>query len=326
MINQENLYFGTVGLFGERPNHKFIRTKSDLLIVVGNRLTEDDTANFKVPTQKTKMIQIDIDPAEIGLNYHPWGIVGDPKVALSEIIRILTERGITNSPNENELMNERLKNIERLKLEHSRYREKDNARWMNNDPIKPQRILKAISENMTKNDYLVTDASASARWIGAYFPVKSVGRKIVTPRGVGPTGFGVGALIGTCIASDAFDFEHKKPKKVLFTGDGGLMNGGINEFETIKKLDLDCTIFVINNSALGFVKFGQAMLYKHRFYDTDRPNTDFSKIAEAFGGKGIRVERLSELDAVIKDAINSDGFNLVDIVIDPIEFLPPNFY
>ncbi|MFX1572867.1 MAG: thiamine pyrophosphate-binding protein [Promethearchaeota archaeon] len=330
MIQEEkdnnNLYFGTIGLFGEKPNHKFIRTKSDLLIVIGNRLTEDDTANFKVPTQRMEMIQIDIDPAEIGLNYQPWGVVGDPKAALKEILHLLIENGITVFEHEDDLIKERLKNIERLRLDHSKYRELDNVKWMNSEPIKPQRVLKAISDNMTENDYLVTDASASARWIGAYFPVKSIGRKIIVPRGVGPTGFGVGALIGTCIAVNAHVFDKKSPKKVLFTGDGGLMNGGINEFETIQKLDLDCTIIIINNASLGFVKFGQAMLYKHRYYDTDRPNTNFAEIVESFGGTGFRVERLSELDSVIRDAIKSEGFNLVDVVVDPLELLPPNFY
>jgi acetolactate synthase-1/2/3 large subunit len=324
--NYESLYFGTIGLFGEKPNHKFIRTKADLLIVIGNRLTEDDTANFKVPLSTQEMIQIDIDPAEIGLNYYPWGIVGDPKAAVSELITNLLDRGIIESSSENEIIKERERNIEKLKLDHLNYRESDNAKWMNIDPIKPQRVLKAISDNFTKDDYLVTDASSSSRWIGAYFPVKSIGRKIITPRGVGPTGFGVGALIGTCIAVNSGSLDGKRSKKILFTGDGGLMNGGINEFETIKKLDLDCTIIVINNSSLGFVKFGQAMLYKQRYYDTDRPNTDFSKLTEAFGGNGIRVEKFSELDSAIKDAIKLDGFNLVDVVIDPMELLPPNFY
>ena len=322
----DNLYFGTIGLFGESPNHKFVRRRSDLLIVVGNRLTEDDTANFKVPTQKTEMIQIDVDHAEIGLSYRPLGVVGDPKVALTEIINKLLTYGITEANNVNRILSIRKRNIEELRQNHKSYRISDNSNWMNSEPIKPQRVLKAISDNFTKNDYLVTDASASSRWIGAYFPVKSIGRKIITPRGVGPTGFGVGALIGTCLAVDKFNSNSNRSKKILLTGDGGLMNGGINEFETIKKLDLDCIIVVINNSALGFVKFGQAMLYKKRFYDVDRPQTNFARITEAFGGTGIRVEKLSQVDASIKQAIRSEGFNLVDVIIDPIEFLPPNFY
>ncbi len=325
-IQPDSHYFGTIGLFGEKPNHKFIRQRADLLIVVGNRLTEDDTANFKIPTQKTEMIQIDIDPAEIGLYYHPWGIVGDPKAALQLIIEDLAKHGITDGSDQHGLLEERKENMEKLKQDHAEYRKSDEQAWLSAEPIKPQRVLKAISDNFTKDDYLVTDASASSRWIGPYFPVKAIGRNIITARGVGPTGFGVGALIGTCIAVKSLYKDAFKSKKVLFTGDGGLMNGGINEFETIKKLNLDCTIVVINNASLGFVKFGQAMLYKKRYYDTDRPNTDFATLTEAHGGNGIRVEKLSNLDEAIKNAMNSRGFNLVDVVVDPMELLPPNYY
>ena len=326
MISDNDLYFGTIGLFGEKPNHKFVRRRADLLIVIGNRLTEDDTANFKVPTQATEMIQIDIDSAQIGLSYNPLGVVGDPKLALIDIIHQLSVMGITNFENGEQIIRERKRNIEELREDHKNYRKEDNENWMNKEPISPARVLKAISDNFTKNDYLITDASASSRWIGAYFPVRSIGRKIITPRGVGPTGFGVGALIGTCIASNLFDGDSSRSKKVLLTGDGGLMNGGINEFETIKKLDLDCIIVVINNYSLGFVKFGQAMLYKKRYYDTDRPHTNFVRLAEAFGGIGYQVDKLSQLDSTMKEAMNKNGFNLVDVVVDPIEFLPPNFY
>jgi acetolactate synthase-1/2/3 large subunit len=226
------------------------------------------------------------------------------------------------------VMEERKSNIDSLREELDKYRKADYEKWINAEPIKPQRVLKAISDNLSENDYLITDASASSRWIGAYFPVKNIGRKIITPRGVGPTGFGVGALIGTCIAAEKYDFtkSDENIKKVLFTGDGGLMNGGINEFETIIKLGLDCTIVVINNRSLGFVKFGQAMLYKKRYYQTDRPDTNFAKIAESFGGKGYRVEKLNELDLIIHKAIHSEGFNLIDVIVDPWEFLPPNSY
>lgn len=328
MKENDEYYFGTIGLFGEKPNHKFVRKRADLLIVFGNRLTEDDTANFKVPTKATEMIQIDVDAAEIGLSYRPLGIVGDPKAALQQMIELLNIKGISNKENLNEIIEERKSNLISLREDLDDYRKKDRKKWMDADPIKPQRVLKSIADNLDENDFIVTDASSSSRWIGAYYPVKTIGRYIITPRGVGPTGFGVGALIGTCIATQSSysSNTNKEPKIVLFTGDGGLMNGGINEFETIAKLRLNCTIVVINNQALGFVKFGQAMLYKKRYYQTDRPDTNFAKIVNAFGGKGFRVKQLSELDSVIKEAINSKGFNLVDVIIDPWEFLPPNSY
>ncbi len=321
----DNLYFGTVGLFGVKPNNKFLRSKVDLVIVVGNRLTEDDTANFRFPDQKTSMIQIDIEPSEIGLSYKPWGVVGDPKAALFEIIRRLRKSSARKEISE-DLLAKRLKNLKQLRQNNNRFREIDSRRWMDSEPIKPQRILKSISDVLTSEDYLVTDASSSSRWVGSYYPVKSLGRKIITPRGVGPTGFGVGALIGTCIAVKSLHGKENKVKKVLFTGDGGLMNGGINEFETISKLGLNCTIVIINNSQLGYIKFAQTFLSGKRYFEIDRPHTDFARVTEAFGGKGFRVEKLADLDPTIREAINSKGFTLVDVVVDPQEFLPPNSF
>jgi acetolactate synthase-1/2/3 large subunit len=238
------------------------------------------------------------------------------------IIKGLQSRGIYEG-DVTAITKSRATSVAELHEEHLRYREKDDARWAGAQPIKPQRVLKAISSALEAGDYLVTDASASSRWIGPYFPVKSLGRKIITPRGVGPTGFGIGALIGTCVASDAFDFGTRKPRRVLLTGDGGLVNGGLSDLETIVKLGLDCTIVVINNAALGFVKFGQIA---RGYYETDRPLTDFARIAESFGGHGARVEQLTGLDAAINDAVLARGLQVVDVVVDPKELLPQAFY
>lgn len=319
---EDELYFGTVGLFGEAPNNKYLRRDADLVIVVGSRLTEDDTAYFKYPPDRKPMIQIDIDPAEIGKQYHPWGVAGDAKLAISMIIKGLQARGLYEGDSA-VVTASRAASIADLRAEHVKYREKDDAKWIDAQPIKPQRVLKAISTALEAGDYLVTDASASSRWIGPYFPVKSLGRKIVTPRGVGPTGFGIGALIGTCVASDAYDLGARKPRKVLLTGDGGLMNGGLSDLETIVKLGLDCTVVVINNAALGFVKFGQIA---RGSYETDRPLTDFARIAESFGGHGARVEQLAGLDAAISDAVHARGLQVVDVVVDSKELLPQSFY
>jgi len=319
----DNLYFGPIGLFGQKPNHGFMRSKVDLLIAVGNRLTEDDTAFFKFPSRSTKMIQIGMELSDMGLSYNPIVITGDPKATLNEVISTLKSKGFSLDSN---LLELRLQNLNKLNEKLKKYRENDSKRWLNVEPIKPERVLKAISDNLDENDYFVTDASASSRYTGAYFPVKGVGRKVITPRGIGPTGFGVGALIGTCFAVKTIANDEKNPKKVLLTGDGSLMDGGLSEFETITKLGLDCTIVVLNNKALGYIKFAQAFIFDREYFESDRPDTSFSQIAELFGGKGYRVEKLSDLDSTMKEAINNKGFNLVEVMTDPEEFLPPSHY
>ena len=187
MTAENERYFGTVGLFGEKPNHAFLRTKADLLIVVGNRLTEDDTVYFKIPPPRFPMIQIDIDPAIIGLSYHPWGVVGDPKTTLAEIINDLRTGGIfpKDSMDQDQILSSREQNLLDLRKNHLKYCESDNGRWRRVIRSNPN-VSSAISKVLDGDDYLITDASASARWIGPYYPVKSLGRKIITARGVVP--------------------------------------------------------------------------------------------------------------------------------------------
>lgn len=316
-----NLYFGVIGLFGLRPNHQFIRKKADLVIFIGNRLTEDDTAYFKYPQQNKQTIHIDTSQDNIGLTYHSLGIVGDIKGILSRLIKQLRD-----NPPSNELLKIRENNLNWLKERHESYRIMDNASWMDAEPIRPERVIKALADVMGENDYLVTDASASARWIGPYFPVKSPGRKIITPRGLGPTGFGVGALIGTAFGLRLLYDEKSIPNLVLLTGDGGLMNGGLAELETLQKYQINCTIVVLNNSSLGYVKLGQALIYDWRLYETDRPTTNFARIAEIFGGTGVVIEKLGDLDSTIKEMINIKGLKIIDVRTDKEALLPRNFY
>ncbi|UYP44161.1 3D-(3,5/4)-trihydroxycyclohexane-1,2-dione hydrolase [Candidatus Lokiarchaeum ossiferum] len=324
--NESSNYFGTIGLFGEKPNHTFIRKSTDLLILVGNRMTEDDTANFKIPPPKVKIIQIDLEPGEIGLNFPAMGVIGDSKIALDLIIERIKLLGFTKRQNAKELLDTRFESLTKLRAKHVKFNQKDERSWMTNIPLKPQRVLFALSKAMGAEDYLVTDASASSRWIGPYFPVKMIGRRIVTPRGVGPTGFGLGALIGTKIAIDETFASKNRPKVVLLTGDGGFMNGGLSDLETIQRLKLDCTIVILNNQTLGFIKFGQAMMYKQRYYHTDRPKSPFVQIAESFGATGTEITSLEELDTLLPKIINTKGFHVLDIQTDPKELLPPNFY
>jgi len=151
--------------------------------------------------------------------------------------------------------------------------------------------------------------------------------RIISARGVGPTGFGVGGLLGTCIAvRELYGTSATSPKVVLFTGDGGLMNGGLADLETLVRLNLNCTIVVINNRALGFVKFGQIFMYRKRLLDTDRPTTHFAAIMAAFGGTGLTVDKLDDLDATIHHAVHSPGVHLIDVLVDPQELLPPHSY
>ena len=82
----------------------------------------------------------------------------------------------------------------------------------------------------------------------------------------------------------------------------------------------------MNNKSLGFVKFGQKAFYHGNTYDVDRPSSDFSKIAEAFGAKGYTITTLNDLDSNIEKIITQEGVKVIDIHTDPEELLPKGFF
>jgi acetolactate synthase-1/2/3 large subunit len=133
-------------------------------------------------------------------------------------------------------------------------------------------------------------------------------------------GFGMGAAIGACMGTGK--------KTVLVTSDGSFhMN--MNELATAVTNRLPLIVLVLNNGVLGMVRQWQTMFYQQRYSQTtlDR-KTDYVKLAEAFGAKGLRVTSLAELDKVLNEAVAANGPVVVDILIDRDEMvfpmIPPN--
>jgi thiamine pyrophosphate-dependent acetolactate synthase large subunit-like protein len=104
------------------------------------------------------------------------------------------------------------------------------------------------------------------------------------------------------------------------------MNGGLSDFETIIKYKIDCTIVILNNASLGFVKYGQALLYEWHYYDVDRPDSDFAKIANSFGARGVSIKTIQELERELQYSTKNHGFHVLDVKTDPKELLPINYY
>ena len=128
-------------------------------------------------------------------------------------------------------------------------------------------------------------------------------------------GFGLGAAIGSCLATGK--------KTVLFTGDGSFgMN--LNELATVSKLNAPVVIFIMNNGVLGMVRQWQNLFYhKHYSQTTLERKTDFVKLADAFGLKGYRITKRDDLSSIVAKAMNEEGPVLVDCLIDKDELVLP---
>ena len=162
---------------------------------------------------------------------------------------------------------------------------------------------------------IATDVGQHQMWAAQYFKF-SKPRTFITSGGLGTMGFGMGAAIGACIGSG-------RKRTVLFTSDGSFhMN--MNEMATAVTNKLPLTIVLLNNSSLGMVRQWQKIFFNERYSQTTlNRKTDYVKLAEAFGAKGIRLTELDELGAVLESALNEDGPVLVDAWIDPNERVLP---
>jgi len=306
------LSIGNCGLYGGKFANDII-IKSDLILVVGSRLTDFDTAKYFVPRASQPIIHIDVDPTEIGRNYRTKvRVVGDAKLTLQSLIAVLKDIMAKSKkpPGETPRMSE----IAKLRKEWF----DSLAPKINSDkfPCTPHRIIKEVRAYLSDDDILVCDASTASLWTSFLYQMPRAGRYYIAPRGVAPIGYGFPAAIGAKLAVPN--------KKVLaFCGDGGF-GLSLTELDTAKRTNTQVIIIIHNNYSLGFIKFGQLALFSGRTMSVDySKELDFGKIAQAYGCFGRRIEKSSEILDALKEAEKSDRPSVIDIPEDQSELIPP---
>lgn len=290
--SEHRLNTGMIGMHGSNASN-ILATKCDLIIALGARFS-DRVISDKKFINNAKVIQIDIDPAEVNKNVKVDSfIIGDIKVALQRLMPLIEEK-------KNE---EWLNTIEELKLLAITKNNSDNE-----EELTPRFLFESLSEIDDGSFVIATEVGQHQMWTAQYFNFKTP-RTLISSGGLGTMGFGLGAAMGVSVAN---------PNKTVFNiaGDGSFgMN--CNEFATAVKYNIPIKVIVINNNALGMVRQWQSLFYEERYSQTtlDRA-TDFVKLAEAFGGVGFRVEKREDLNAVLKEALKINKPVIIDYVID----------
>ena len=290
--SDHRLNTGMIGMHGSNASN-ILATKCDLIIALGARFS-DRVISDKEFINNAKVIQIDVDPAEVNKNVKVDSfIIGDIKVALQRLMPLLNNK-------ENK---EWLNTVDELKLLSITKNNKDNG-----EELTPRFLFEKLSD-MDKGDFIIaTEVGQHQMWTAQYFNFKTP-RTLISSGGLGTMGFGLGAAIGAKVAN---------PEKTVFNiaGDGSFgMN--CNEFATAVKYNIPIKVIVMNNNALGMVRQWQSLFYEARYSQTtlDRA-TDFVKLAEAFGGVGFRVEKREELEGVLKEALAINKPVIIDYRID----------
>ena len=290
--SDHRLNTGMIGMHGSNASN-ILATKSDLIIALGARFS-DRVISDKEFINNAKVIQIDVDPAEVNKNVKVDSfIIGDIKLVLQKLMPLL----------ENKENKEWLNTVNELKHLSVTKNNRDDE-----EELTPKFLFEKLSE-MDNGDFIIaTEVGQHQMWTAQYFNFKTP-RTLISSGGLGTMGFGLGASIGIKVAN---------PEKTVFNiaGDGSFgMN--CNEFATAVKYNIPIKVIVMNNNALGMVRQWQNLFYEARYSQTtlDRP-TDFVKLAEAFGGVGFRVEERGQLEDVLKEALSINKPVIIDYVID----------
>ena len=290
--SEHRLNTGMIGMHGSNASN-ILATKCDLIIALGARFS-DRVISDKEFINNAKVVQIDVDPAEINKTVKVDSfIIGDIKSTLQKLIPLIKEK-----KNEEWLQTvENLKNLSASKNNDEKSEE-----------LTPRFLFEKLSEIDDGKFIITTEVGQHQMWTAQYFNFKNP-RTLISSGGLGTMGFGLGAAIGVKIA---------QPDKTVFNiaGDGSFgMN--CNEFATAVKYNIPIKVIVMNNNALGMVRQWQSLFYEARYSQTtlDRA-TDFVKLAEAFGGVGFRVEKREELENVLSSALITNKPVIIDYRID----------
>lgn len=302
--NGHELHVGLIGMHGRFEANKAAHD-CDVLITCGARFSDRVAGNRAKFAPNAEILHIDIDSAEmdknIFSNYHLRGNLKDVLVLLT---REIEQYDHTEWKNE---INSYKRPFNQLQI---------------GDFVNPQKVIESIDSKTADDTVVVTDVGQHQLWAAQFYKYK-LPRTLLTSGGLGTMGYSMGAAMGAAVGCP-------DKKVVMFAGDGGFhMN--LSELATMASYNIPVVMFIMNNTVLGMVRQWQKIFYENRFSDTDPHRaTDFVKVAEAFGVKGLRINNNDEIDAVIDEALKVNGPVLIDCRISPdsnvLPMIPPGGY
>ena len=302
------LALGVAGTYSRACANQAIY-ESDLVFFIGSHTGGQLTVDWEIPAAGTKVIQLDINPAELGRNYpNDVSLCGDAKKILEQLITL-------SKP-----ISKRLDWLNRIDALKDNWRKQFLPLLNSNDlPIRPERICHEISNLLPENGVLVSDTGHSGMWTGAMIDLHHKDQRFF--RCAGSLGWGLPGAMGVkCALPDQV--------VICFLGDGAFYYH-IAELETAVRQNINIIVIVNNNSAYNQeiplwdnVFDDKKSIHHHPKELWEMNHLNFAKIAEGFGCAGIRVEKPEEISAAIQKAMRLNQPVVIDIVTDVNAFAP----
>lgn len=299
ILENHPLSLGIVGRYSCGCANRAV-SEADLVLYIGSSTGDVVSLDWKVPKRGTPIIQIDIDPSELGRNYpNTLAIMADAKKAVRRLINSM------KAPEPKTQWSKRAQQfVGDWKAEIEPARNSDAV------PLRVERVCKELTECLPKNAVLVSDTGFASVWTGTMVYLTHPGQTYI--RCAGSLGWGFpGSLGAKCAAPD-------RPV-ICFTGDGGFYYH-LSELETARRCGINTITIVNNNSALGQCW----VVIKDVFQDKPQKeelcmfsSVSFAKVAESFGCMGIRVERPEEISSALETALKADRPVVIELITDP---------
>ena len=299
----DNQCVGMLGMHGTYEANMSMYN-CDLMICVGARFDDRITGKVSGFSPKSKKVHFDIDASSFNKSVNvDLTVQGDLAKILQAINKKIEEKKISFKKAK----------IKDWWIQINKWRSKDCLKFKNSDKIiKPQHALKRL-DFLTKkyNPFITTEVGQHQMW-AAQFLTFNKPKHWMTSGGLGTMGYGLPAAMGVQIA-------HPNSLVIDVAGEASILMN-IQEMSTIKQFRLPVKIFILNNHYMGMVRQWQELLHGNRLSESYMDSLpDFVKLAESFGATGLRTQKPSEIDDLIKEMIKVKGPVICDVIVDPSE-------
>lgn len=286
----DELYTGMLGMHGTKTSNYGV-SECDLLVVIGSRFSDRVIGNAATFAKNAKIIQIDVDAAEINKNVAvDLGLVGDVKAVLSEIIRELPQQ------NHEEW-------VGKVKAKKQTY-----PMTYHQETLTGPYVIEEIYRQTKGDALIVTEVGQHQMWAAQYYKYKEP-RQLLTSGGLGTMGYGLGASLGAKMGCP--------DKTVINIAGDGCFRMNMNEIATATRYNIPIIQVVLNNHVLGMVRQWQTLFYGQRYSATVlNDKVDFVKLAEAMGATAFRATTKEGFDKILTNALQCEGPVVIDCQID----------
>ena len=286
----DELYTGMLGMHGTKTANYGV-TECDLLVTVGARFSDRVTGNVQKFAKNAKIVQIDIDGAEINKNVSvDVSLVGDAKLILRELCDKMEQCS----------HKEWTRHIKDLMVKYPlNYRK---------DVLTGTAVIEKLYEATKGQAIITTDVGQHQMWAAQYYKYTSP-RTYLSSGGLGTMGYGLGACMGAKMGNP--------DKTVINIAGDGCFRMNLNELATASRYNIPIIQVVLNNHVLGMVRQWQTLFYGQRYSHTVlNDGVDFVKVAEGLGCTAYKVTNFEELDEAVEKALNANGPVVLECIID----------